>query len=261
MTEDFAEYAASALDSFQNLFEQNAHRDHRTDDLFAGELIGDLLTDLMHYADRRGLDFGRIAKAAHDDFLREQPEAPALTIGSAVRLTGTAAQEAALADQPLRGSITGLVITDQGATDFYVRRLGDPRSRRFGEDDLAPAEPFPSVPTRDGIVDHPLKAEKLLIDTALQTALSGTEQPFDLHDHQALLTALATWNGLDEQSTRDLLLAEVEQEIDRAPEPDAEVRNPGALAAQGFPSAMGVPHRAPAPSRAATHASHRSPSR
>ena len=247
MTEQFAEYAASALDSYQNLFEGNESRDHRTDDRFAGELIGDLLTDLMHLADRRGLNFDGILRAARDDFLHELPEPPTFTIGSAVRLKGPAAEEAATLGQPLNGAITGLVVTHQGTTEFYIRRLGDTRSQPFTEADLEPTTPFPAVPTSRGIVDHPLKAEAILVDAAVRTTLAATEHPFNAPDHQSLLTALASWNGLDERSTRELLLAKVAHKIDQAAgasKTGTEALNPARMAAQGFPSSLGSPAEA-----------------
>ncbi|MFD0854766.1 hypothetical protein ACFQ07_21180, partial [Actinomadura adrarensis] len=260
MTEDFAEYGAAILDSFQNLFEHHEQPDHRTDDATAESLLGDLLTDLLHYANHRGLDFHQILRAAQHDFLQELPQPPELTLGTPVRLTGTAAQHAVHLGQPVYGAITGLVVPHQGPTEYYIRRLGDSASRQFTAQDLEPAPPFPAVPTRKGIIDHPLRAEDLLVDAAVRDATSDTtswpgESAFDLPEHRALIRALASWNGLDDHATRQLLLNQVEHRINAGsstPRPTittvgAEPHDAAQLASQAFPPPLEQRHRRPAP--------------
>jgi hypothetical protein len=281
MTEDFAEYGAAALDSFQNLYQHQEQRDHRTDDGFAEALIGDLLTDLMHYTNHRGLDFHQILRTAQHDFLQGLPEPPALTLGTPVRLTGTAAQHAVHLGEPVYGAITGLVVPQQGPTEYYVRRLGDSASRQFTAQDLEPAPPFPAVPTRKGIIDHPLRAEDLLVDAAARDASGNTVSPsnesaFDLPEHRALLKALASWNGLDDHATRQLLLTKVEHKLNEInatarsspaqqptiePIPGARLHDAAQLAGQALPPSPQEPHPRPGPRRPPHQPGRMNPSR
>ncbi|MFI0351008.1 hypothetical protein [Actinomadura sp. 9N407] len=255
-TTEFAEYGATALDSYQNLFEHAGRRDHRADDRHASELVGDLLADLMHYTDHRGLDFDEIVRTARNDFLRELSPEPPPTLGTLVRIKGPLAEEAHILGQPTLGAVTGLVVPHRGNTEYYVRRMGELGSQQYTGDDLEPAPPFPSVPTSTGIVDNPLRAEELLVDatvrSSLTTAATETSRPDDVREHRALLTALASWNGLDEQAAKDLLLAKVADKLKvaegspgqltpippRQPATNEEPANPARLAAQAFPPAL-----------------------
>lgn len=246
--EEFAEFGAAALDAFQALFEQTEHLDHRTSAKDARELIGDLLVDLMHYAERRGIEFNDIAAEAQAYYDTERDNPDAFAIGSTVQLEGPAADEAVLLGQPTRGSVTGVLVSYQGQTEYYVRFLGHNENQAVLAANLEPAPPFPATPTAKGVVNDPLKAEQLLVETATRIALADVDgrQPAqdDLRDHRTLLDALTSWNDMDERNVTDLLLSKVADHLRAtAPNglPDAPVRQPSTdltpaqLAAQAFP--------------------------
>ncbi|MFF0521529.1 hypothetical protein ACFYTC_22705 [Actinomadura nitritigenes] len=253
--EEFAEYGAAALDAFQALFEQTEHLDHRTNARDARELISDLLIDLMHYAERRGIEYNDIAAQAQAYYDIERGNPDAFAIGSTVQLEGPAAHEAVLLGQPTRGTVTGVYVTPQNQTEYYVHFLGQTTNQPVLPADLEPAPPFPTTTTNQSIVRDALKAEQLLVDTATRIALADVHnQPpsrDDLHDHRALLDALTTWNNMPERNVTDLLLSKVADHLTTtepgnattAP-PAAAARKPTAhlspaqLAAQAFPVAL-----------------------
>ncbi|MGI5325071.1 hypothetical protein [Actinomadura nitritigenes] len=242
--EEFAEFGAAALDAFQSLFEQTDQLDHRTNDEHARELISDLLIDLMHYAERRGLEFNDIAGKAQAHYELEQDNSNAFAIGSTVQLEGPAAHEAVLLGQPTRGSVTGVYVSQQNQTEYYVRFLGQPKNQPVLAADLEPAPPFPATSTTKGVVSDPLKAEQFLVETATRIALADVHgrqpSPDDLRDHRSLLDAVTAWNGMHERNVTDLLLGKVAEHLNAA-EPDgitekaAVPLTPAQLAAQAFP--------------------------
>lgn len=241
-TEEFAEFGAAALDSFQALFEETEHLDHRSNDAHAHELLGDLLIDLMHYAENRGLDFNDILAQAHGHYLSEQNSPDVFAIGSTVQLDGPAADEAVLLGRPTRGSVTGILVPNDGPTEYYVRFLGETSNRSIISADLEPASPFPDTPTAQGVIDDPLLAEETLIETMARIGradLDGVQpQHDDLNDHRVLLDALVAWNGMDKHNVTDLLLAKVEPRLTTS-QPTSPVAgtppSPAQLAAQDFP--------------------------
>ncbi|GAA1834089.1 hypothetical protein [Actinomadura chokoriensis] len=240
--EEFAEFGAAALDSFQALFEETEHLDHRGDDDHARELLGDLLIDLMHYADHRGLEFNDILAQANGYYLSEHHSPDVLAIGSAVQLDGPAADEAVLLGNPSQGCVTGLLVPFDGPTEYYVRFLGENSSRSIIAADLQPAPPFPSTHTSQGTITDPLKAEQILLDIMTRIGhadINGIQpQQTDLDDHRVLLDALVSWNGMDERNVTDLLLARVEPRLSTS-SPDAAssgaTLSPAQLAARDFP--------------------------
>ncbi|GAA0284467.1 hypothetical protein GCM10009527_095690 [Actinomadura nitritigenes] len=280
--EEFAEFGAAALDAFQALFEQTEHLDHRTNDKDARELISDLLVDLMHYAERRGIEFNDIAAQAQAYYDTERDNPNAFAIGSAVQLEGPAAHEVILLGQPTRGTVTGVLVSQQGQTEYYVHFLGQTQNQSVLAADLEPAPPFPTTPTSQGVVHDPLKAEQLLVNSATRIAMadvhSRAPDQDDLRDQQTLLAALTTWNDMHERNVTDLLLSRVAEHLDAAelddttkpppPAPTAESTarlTPAQLAAQAFPVPLAdsiASTQKPATTRASrTRQSPHSPSR
>ncbi len=98
------------MDAFQALFEETEHLDHRGNNTHARELLGDLLIDLMHYADHRSLEFNDILAQANGYYLSEQNNPDVFAIGTTVQLNGPAADEAILLGAPTRGTVTGLLV-------------------------------------------------------------------------------------------------------------------------------------------------------
>ncbi|MFG2091858.1 MULTISPECIES: hypothetical protein [unclassified Spirillospora] len=244
--EEFAEFGAAALDSFQALFEQTEHLDHRTNDDHARELLGDLLIDLMHYAEHRDLEFNDILAQAQGYYLSEQDNPSVFPIGSTVQLEGPAADEAILLGQPTRGTITGILVPDYGPTEYYVGFLGETNNRKTIAADLEPAPPFPATTIAEGVIDDPLRAEEILVETMARIGSTESQgiqtHKDDLNDQQALLNALMAWNGMERHNVTDLLLAKVATRL--APDrqqppttPDTPL-SPGQLAAQAFPTPL-----------------------
>ncbi|MDL4813063.1 hypothetical protein [Actinomadura opuntiae] len=246
--EEFAEFGAAALDAFQALFEQTEHLDHRTNDEDARELISDLLVDLMHYTERRGIEFNDIAAQAQAYYDTERDNSNAFAIGSTVQLEGPAADEAVLLGQPTRGSVTGVFVSHQGQTEYYVHFLGQTTNQPVLAADLEPAPPFPATTTTQGAVNDPLKAEQLLVETATRIAMADIHgrqpSPDDLQDHRILLDRLTTWNNMPERDVTDLLLSRLAKSVNAAepnnleqaaPPQPAENLTPAQLAAQAFP--------------------------
>lgn len=248
--EEFAEFGAEALDAYQALFEETAHLDHRTDDHHACELIGDLLLDLMHYAERRGLEFDDVLAQAEADYLLERPDARVFPIGTAVELDGPAAHEAILLGLPTRASVTGVLVPLTGPTQYYVRFLGETTNRPVIAADLRPAPPFPATPTTAGVITDPLRAEDHLIRTLTRIDAAhtrGDQPPAGLRaDRDSLLDALTTWNNMDERSIIDLLASKIAKQLaaDEELQPTQGATlpcgptTPGQLANQGFPKPL-----------------------
>ncbi|MFA1546119.1 hypothetical protein [Actinomadura chokoriensis] len=240
--EEFAEFGAAALDSFQALFQETEHLDHRSNDVHARELLGDLLIDLMHYAQHRGLEFNDILAQANGYYLSERNSPDIYAIGSTVQLQGPTADETTLIGRPARGTVTGIHVPHEGPTEYYVHFLGETSSRSILAADLEEATPFPATSTTKGIIDDPLVAEEALVEAVTRIGradLSGVPpHQDDLNDRQALLEALVTWNGMDTRDVTDLLLAEVEQRLApvqaETPVEDTAL-SPSQLAAQDFP--------------------------
>jgi hypothetical protein len=239
---EFAEFGAAALDAFQALFEETQHLDHRGSTAHARELLGDLLIDLMHYADHRGLEFNDILAQANGHYLSEHNSPDVLAIGTTVQLNGPAADEAILLGAPTCGTVTGLLVPHDGPTEYDVHFLDEAGSRSIIAADLEPSPPFPATSTSQGVIGNPLRAEETLIETMARIGradLAGVQpQQDDLDDHHTLLDALVAWNGMDRRNVTDLLLAKVEPRLTAsAPQPASGARlDPAAeLAAHDFP--------------------------
>ncbi|MEU5993335.1 hypothetical protein ABZ806_30565 [Spirillospora sp. NPDC047418] len=264
-TAEFAEFGAAALDAFQALFEETEHLDHRGNNTHARELLGDLLIDLMHYADHRGLEFNDILAQANGYYLSEHNSPDVLAIGTTVQLDGPAADEAILLGAPTRGTVTGLLVPHDGPTQYDVHFLGQTSSRTIIAADLKPAPPFPSTPTSQGVISNPLRAEETLVETMARIGradLNGVQPAQeDLNDHHALLDALTAWNVIDEREVTDLLLAKVEPRLTTPPASAGTALSPAQLAARDFPIPLAqgladhqpAAHQRPATSPAPPH--------
>ncbi|OLT31879.1 hypothetical protein BJF79_08780 [Actinomadura sp. CNU-125] len=270
--EEYAEFAATILDTFQELFEETGHLQHRTNDAHAHELISDLLVDLMHYADRRGLDFDDILGDSQAYFLTEQQQANVFAIGTAVQLEGPTAKEAILLGRPTRGAVTGMFVPDHGIPEYHVHFIGDRSSESVVAADLEPAPPFPPTTTTAGVIDFPLRAERALLDATTRIALADVQNvrpsTDDVRDHRALLASFASWTGMEPRSITDLLLSRISERLP-APEPQRprDDLSPGRLAAQGFPTPItqrlkeGVRGPSEAGAKPAPHPRRQGPSR
>ncbi|MBO2447140.1 hypothetical protein J4573_08585 [Actinomadura barringtoniae] len=264
---DFAEFGAIALDGYQELFENPKGLDHRTNISEGLSLLSDLLADLMHYADERGVDFDHALAQARTDHTVERAESGTYEIGATVQLTGPEAGRREHAGLTTRGQVTGVLSPQGGSATFYVQFPGEASGHPFPEPTLLPAPRFPPTVTSTGVVGTPLAAEAALVAAILRIEKSdapgSAPRMEDLRDHRTLLTSLSSWTGLDERRFSELLRPKIfaklrQLDVESAGEalsgsPTAlEPPNPRAdsaqLAAQDFPRAPGEDPRRTGPS-------------
>lgn len=198
-------------------------------------MLSDLLADLMHYSDQNSLDFDKALDTARRTFTAEQTAAGKYTLDSLVQLTGSAAEEAEQVDLATRGVVTGLDVSDDGPTAYYVRCPGERGAYRFTGDELEPASPFPPTRTHQGLVENPSAAEEALVDAFGRINAArhahAPAQPDDIQDCRHLLTALSAWSGLPQER-----LAELIQAKSSAPAADlGKPVNPKSVAAENAP--------------------------
>jgi hypothetical protein len=255
-----AEYVASALDVYQNNGRSgpppSAGPGHRTDRDRADLLVRDLLTDLMHYADLRGIDFDAALAGGRFAYVEERTEAATYRPGALVQQTGTAARQANQAGLPRRGVVTDLLLTPGEPAIYKVRCPSEARSHRFAATDLEPAAPFEQVTTRHQVVHTPLAAEQALVETTARITLCDKHDlpadHTDIEDHHTLLGALTNWSGRTEEQLTGPLTPRITQEMWRleaeritSGPPTHRIRrtDPDQLVAQDIPFSLaaGVP--------------------
>ena len=198
--------------------------------------LADLLRDLHHYADRRGLNLDDALTTARRDY---EGQRTAYQPGDAIRLAGRSRDAAAGAGFPLVGEI---VKAQPGhlpeyQVEFITRR------QWIGEPDLEAAPRFPEIATRFGQVTSAYVARWCFIQTARQVegafARGSNPEAEDIRDLAGLLDALSRWSGI----ARPALLwsfSEVIGEKDGRLVAQAPGRNPVALAALDAPRPLGM---------------------
>jgi hypothetical protein len=202
--------------------------------------LADLLRDLHHYADRRGLDFDDALTTARRDY---EDQRTTYQPGDAIRLAGRSSDAAAAGGFPLVGEIVkarpGHVPEYQ--MEFITRR------QWIGEPYLEAAPRFPDVATRFGQVSSAHVARWCFIHAARQVeeALSRGSNPEagDIRDLARLLDELSRWSGI----ARPALLrsfSEVIGEKDGRLVAQAPGQNPVTLAALDAPGPLGMSLRA-----------------
>jgi hypothetical protein len=96
---DRAAWAAQGIEAFQS-----AAGHHRG--LDTAEAIGGLITALCHYADRRGISFGKILTASSDAYLSQRAsEQHAYKVGDEVRIRDGVVLSPSLASLPRLGIV------------------------------------------------------------------------------------------------------------------------------------------------------------
>jgi hypothetical protein len=269
-----AEYAATALDVYQqsgrNGPPPGTGPDHRTDRGHADVLVRDLLTDLMHYADLREVDFDAALAGGRFAYVEERTEAAAHQPGALVQLTGTAATQAEKARLPHRGVVTELQLTPGEPAIYKVRCPGEAQAHPFAAEDLEPAPPFGPVTTRQKVVHTPLAAEQAMVEAIARITLCDEHnrpaEYADIEDYHVLLGALTAWTRRSEAQLTEPLVPRMTREAQRLAtelaaggrQPELQVGltqviDPAQLAAQDFPFSLagGVP----SPSERAAQAS------
>ena len=133
------------------------------------DLMAALIGDMRHYADWRGIDFGRAVAAGNSAYFqhRDEEEYP-YSLGEEVEHPqprpghDSPEHSASLAG---RGIVTSIYPERDGTQTYYVRFLGETDSQPLKSADLQPAPAFPRVVTSQGILESLAQAERLLVET------------------------------------------------------------------------------------------------
>ena len=133
------------------------------------DLMAALIGDMRHYADWRGIDFGRAVAAGNSAYFQHRAgEEYPYSLGEEVEhpqpRPGQDSPEhsASLAG---RGIVTSIYPERDGRQTYYVRFLGETDSQPLKSADLQPAPAFPRVVTSQGILESLAQAERLLVET------------------------------------------------------------------------------------------------
>lgn len=207
---EFGEYAACVLDTYQDILRDRANfdlgADHRQHDEHAHRLLSSLITDLVHYADQRGIDFLKVLADANLSYLLDRVDTAEYARGSAVQLTRDAINQPDLAGLPRRGVVINIRVDQGQPTSYDVRSPGEQEPRQIKAEHLEAAPVFRPVTTYRGVHESVLDAEKALISTVARITVAriGISDSFgrtpsgsDIADQQSLLAALSDWTGIE----------------------------------------------------------------
>ena len=226
------------------------------------DLMAALIGDMRHYADWRGIDFGRAVAAGNSAYFqhRDEEEYP-YSLGEEVEHPESRSGE----DSPehsaraaRRGVVTSIYPEPGGTQTYYVRFLGETDSQPLKSADLQPAPAFPRVVISQGIVESLADAERLLVETGARIRscqLRDTPPAArDITDQDKITVALAEACDLTAGDISRLLEPQVTAwaaETARLWRPVPAV-HPTQLAALGFPqpvqSAIDTPGQSTDPS-------------
>lgn len=135
--------------------------------LSAADAMAELVTGLVHYADRHGINFGQVLAASSDAYtLQRRAEEHPYSVGQEVRLRDAAVLSPSLATLPTRGVVAALYPGGHGPQAYAIRFPGEVNAMPFTGSEIEPAPPFQPVRTRQGIVRSLAEAEDVLISTA-----------------------------------------------------------------------------------------------
>ena len=133
------------------------------------DLMAALIGDMRHYADWRGIDFGRAVAAGNSAYFqhRDEEEYPYSLGEEAERPQPRPGQDSPEHGASLarRGIVTSIYPERDGTQTYYVRFLGETDSQPLKSADLQPAPAFPRVVTSQGILESLAQAERLLVET------------------------------------------------------------------------------------------------
>ena len=209
------------------------------------DLMAALIGDMRHYADWRGIDFGRAVAAGNSAYsqhrneeeypysLGEEAEHPQPRPGH-----DSPEHSASLAGH---GIVTSIYPERDGTQTYYVRFLGETDSQPLKSADLQPAPAFPRVGASQGILESLAQAERLLVETGARIRscqLRDTPPAaHDITDRDTITAALAEACDLTADDISRLLEPQVTAwtaEIARPWHPVPAI-HPTQLAALGFP--------------------------
>ncbi len=184
---DRAAHAAQALEAFTTV-------DGRTW-LSAADAMAELVTGLVHYADRHGIHFGQVLAASSDAYtVQRGGEEHPHRVGQEVQLRDAAVLSPSLATLPTRGVVAALYPGGHGPQAYAIRFPGEVNAMPFTGSEIELAPPFQPVRTRQGLVRSLAEAEDVLISTAARIRMYYLRKARpagpDIRDRRLLATAL-----------------------------------------------------------------------
>jgi len=185
---DRAAWAAQAIEAFHAAAGDQGGLD-------TSEAIGSLITALCHYADRRGISFGKILTASSDAYLSQRAsEQHPYKIGDEVRIRDGAVLAPSLASLPRLGIVAALYPSAERTQQYAIRFPGEINAMPFISSEIEPAPPFQPVRTRQGTLASLAEAEELLISTAARIQISHLHKTrparADIKDRHLLASVL-----------------------------------------------------------------------
>jgi hypothetical protein len=203
---DRAAHAARALETF-------LAADGREQLSGAGAMVA-LITDLVHYADRQGIEFGLVLAASSNSYVAQRgSEEHPYHIGQEIQIRDAAALSPSLKSLPARGVVVALYPGGIGPQMYAVRFPGEVDAMPFTGPEIEPAPPFQPVRTRQETVRSLTEAEDALISAAARIRLQALrKQPVaasDIKDQHLLATVLGEMCDL----TPEEMLRQVEMKV------------------------------------------------
>jgi hypothetical protein len=159
------------------------------------DLMAALIGDMRHYADWRGVDFGKAVAAGNSAYFqhRAEEEYPYSLGEEAEHPQPRPGQDSPEYSASLarRGIVTSIYPERDGTQTYYVRFLGETGSQPLKSADLQPAPAFPRVVTSQEILESLAQAERLLVETGARirscqlrdTPPAGARHHRPGHDH------------------------------------------------------------------------------
>ena len=240
------ENAVAALDAYEASAFPDYPAGHRGEPAGVDAALRGLLTDLMAYADRCGVDFNQALTAAAQVYDDEIAEACAYAKGDEVRLRFGDGRS---------GTVTA--VRDDDIYQVHVPGEKEPRLLRPVE--LEDAEPF-AVALRGGPVSRAQDAEKLLVDLGVRIYAGEHDGPppdvADYTERDTLAAALAGWSGTPQAELQRALGPRIVLAYADTVRPiTGRDLGPGPLAFTGFPHdiTQGVQPAEPGPNRTIPH--------
>ena len=182
--------------------------------LGAGDVLAELLASLRHYADRSGIDFGKVLAASNRAYNEQRgSEGHPYRVGHEVQIRDGVALSPSLTTLPTRGVVAALYPGGLSEQAYAVRFPGEVNAMPFLGSEIEPAPPFPPVQTSRGAVRCLTDAEDALIRAAARIQvhrLGGTRQDrADIRDRRVLAAALGEICGL----TPEQMLGQVDLRV------------------------------------------------
>ena len=184
---DRAAHAAQALEAF-------VAADGRAQ-LSGASAMAALITGLVHYADRHGIDFGPVLAASNNSYVAQRGnEEHPYRVGQEVQIRAATVLGPSLKSMPTRGVVAGLYPGGIGPQMYAVRFPGEVNAMPFTGSEIEPAPPFQPVRTRQGIVHSLVDGEDLLVSAAVRIKLDELRKAkpdrADIKDRDLLATVL-----------------------------------------------------------------------